>query len=105
MPGGGDFARQLAERELVQQVLARLPARYRECLLLRAVVGMSNGEIAEALGLSVRNVNTTLFRARERFRQIHGRLVEEPSPVSCVPMRHPDGRTTVRPHDHAEESD
>jgi RNA polymerase sigma-70 factor (ECF subfamily) len=74
MPAHGDFAGVLAEQELVQQVLARLPARYRECLLLRTAVGMSNGEIAGTLGISVRNVNTSLFRARERFRQVYAQL-------------------------------
>jgi RNA polymerase sigma-70 factor (ECF subfamily) len=69
-PVRGDFAGQMADRELVQQVLSRMPARYRECLMLRSVVGMSNGEIAIAMGISVRNVNTTLFRARERFKLI-----------------------------------
>jgi RNA polymerase sigma-70 factor (ECF subfamily) len=69
-----DFAGQLADRELVQQILARLPARYRECLMLRSVAGMSNGEIAVAMGISVRNANTTLFRARERFREVYEQL-------------------------------
>ncbi|HWE60327.1 MAG TPA: sigma-70 family RNA polymerase sigma factor [Chloroflexota bacterium] len=73
-PAGEDFAGTLADRELIQQVLRRLPDRYRACLLLRTVVGMSNGEIAETLGMSVRNVNTTLFRARERFRQVFTQL-------------------------------
>jgi RNA polymerase sigma-70 factor, ECF subfamily len=71
MPTRGDFAGQLAEREMVQQVLTRMPPRYRECLLLRTVAGMSNVDIAHALGLSARNVNTILFRARERFREIY----------------------------------
>jgi RNA polymerase sigma-70 factor (ECF subfamily) len=71
---GEDFAGALAERELVRQVLRQLPERYRECLLLRTVVGMSNTEIAETLGMSVRNVNTTLFRARERFRKVFAQI-------------------------------
>jgi RNA polymerase sigma-70 factor (ECF subfamily) len=73
-PMRGDFAGQLAEREMVQQVLALMPARYRECLLLKSVVGMSNGEVAIAMGISVRNANTTLFRARERFREVFQQL-------------------------------
>lgn len=76
---GEDFARALADRELVQQVLGQLPDRYRECLLLRTVVGMPNTEIAEALGISVRNVNTTLFRARERFRDIFNQVEGVPA--------------------------
>jgi RNA polymerase sigma-70 factor, ECF subfamily len=74
LPIRGDFAGQLAEKEMVQQVLALMPARYRECLLLKSVAGMSNGEVAVAMGISVRNANTTLFRARERFREVFQRL-------------------------------
>jgi RNA polymerase sigma-70 factor (ECF subfamily) len=74
LPTRGDFAGQLAERELVRQALSQMPPRYRECLLLRTVVGMSNIDIAQALGLSARNTNTLLFRARERFREIYIRL-------------------------------
>lgn len=68
LPVRGDFAGQLADRELIQSILSHLPARYREVLLLRAVVGLSNTEIATALGMSPGSVNTLLFRARERFR-------------------------------------
>jgi RNA polymerase sigma-70 factor (ECF subfamily) len=74
LPARTDFAGQLADRELVQQILARMPARYRECLTLRSVADMSNVEIAVAMGISVRNVNTTLFRARERFRELFHQL-------------------------------
>ena len=74
LPARGDFAGRVAERELVQQVLACLPARYRACLLLRTVAGLSNGEIAESMGISTRNVNTLLFRARERFRLVYAQL-------------------------------
>jgi len=81
MSGRSDFAGQLADHELIHQVLAQLPSRYRQCLLLRSITGLSNTEIAEALGISVRNANTTLFRARERFRTIFTQLQESlPSP-------------------------
>lgn len=89
LPSRGDFVGKLADRELVQQVLSRLPTRYRTCLLLRAVVGMSNGEIAETLGISVRNVNTSLFRARERFRQVYNQLegATTPGTTGAPPAR------------------
>jgi RNA polymerase sigma-70 factor (ECF subfamily) len=74
IPCRGDIAGQIAERDLVQHVLALLPGRYRTCLLLRAVAGLSNTEIAEALNISVRNANTTLCRARERFRRLYEQL-------------------------------
>ena len=86
LPVRGDFAGRLAERELVQQVLARLPERYRTCLLLRTVAGRSNGEVAEALGISARNVNMILFRARERFRREYALLEGGP------PGQEDDGR-------------
>ncbi len=69
-----DFAGQLADRELIQSVLRLLPARYREVLLLRTVAGLSNKEIATALGMSAGSVNTLLFRARERFRQVYDQV-------------------------------
>ena len=77
IPARGDIAGQIAERDLVRQVLAQLPSRYRTCLLLRAVAGLSNPEIAEALNISVRNANTTLCRARERFRRLYEQLDEQ----------------------------
>ena len=90
LPVRGDFAGRLAERELVQQVLARLPERYRTCLLLRTVAGRSNGEIAEALGISARNVNVILFRARERFRREYALLEGGP------PGQEDDGRADAQ---------
>ncbi len=77
LPTRGDFAGQLAERELVREALAQMPSRYRECLLLRTVAGMSNIDIAQALDITARNANTLLFRARERFREIYSRLDPE----------------------------
>jgi RNA polymerase sigma-70 factor, ECF subfamily len=85
MPTRGDFAGQLAEREMCRQVLAQMPPRYRECLLLRTVAGMSNVDIAHALGLSARNVNTILFRARERFREIYAAIDRQSTDTSKEP--------------------
>jgi len=91
-----DFSGQLADRELVQEVLARMPARYRECLMLRSVAGLSNGEIAKAMGISVRNANTTLFRARERFRDLFEQL------GGTDPGSDGDGATPVPMKGHAQ---
>lgn len=85
LPARGDFAGRVAERELVQQVLTCLPARYRACLLLRTVAGLSNGEIAESMGITTRNVNTLLFRARERFRLVYAQLAGAADPA-IVPV-------------------
>ena len=86
LPARGDFATQLADRDVVQQVLARMPARYRECLILRSVADMSNTEIAVTMGISARNANTTLFRARERFREIYHQIEGSDQPQ---PRGHP----------------
>ena len=41
-----------------------LPEHYREVILLRAVRGLSQGHIAEVLGISIKTVETRLRRAR-----------------------------------------
>ena len=41
-----------------------LPAKYRAVLVLHDVEGLSNGEIGEALRLSVANVKSRVHRAR-----------------------------------------
>jgi RNA polymerase sigma-70 factor (ECF subfamily) len=68
-----DVAATVAERDAVWSVLAELPPRWRAVLLLQTVVGFEVGEIAALLRLSEANVRKLLFRAKERFRQIHTR--------------------------------
>ena len=48
-------------------VMARLPARYRQVLLLRYDSGFSCGEIAGLLSMSEANVRKTIQRAKERL--------------------------------------
>ncbi|MBV8385977.1 MAG: sigma-70 family RNA polymerase sigma factor [Acidimicrobiia bacterium] len=43
--------------------LARLPRRQREAIVLRYYAGMSDGEIAEALGVTTGSVKTHIHRA------------------------------------------
>jgi len=69
-----DVAATVAERDAVWSVLAELPPRWRAVLLLQTVGGFAVGEIAELLHLSDANVRKLLFRAKERFRQVHARL-------------------------------
>lgn len=64
---GGRFEQHVADRELVQTVLGRLPEKYRVCLLLYEHEGFSCAEIAEVLSLSPSAVKMRLMRARERF--------------------------------------
>jgi len=61
----------LNEQEPVQRALARLPAQYRDLLVLRDGAGHSTEEIASALGCSANAVRLRLFRARARFRQVY----------------------------------
>lgn len=68
-----DIAATVAERDAVWQVLAELPPRWRAVLLLQTTAGFGAGEIAAQLNLSEANVRKLLFRAKERFREIHAR--------------------------------
>ncbi len=65
-------------QRLVRQALARLPRRYRTCLLLREAEGLSCEEIGAQLGLSSGAVRTTLCRARQRLRTEYLQLGGEP---------------------------
>jgi len=51
-------------RIALTSALDELPADYRSVVVLRDIEGVSNVEIAEALGLSVPNVKTRVHRAR-----------------------------------------
>jgi RNA polymerase sigma-70 factor (ECF subfamily) len=64
---GGRFEQQVADREIVDRVLKRLPDKYRTCLLLYEHEGFSCAEIAEFLSVSPSAVKMRLMRARERF--------------------------------------
>ena len=52
------------QRALIQRAIAALPELYRGVLVLSDVEGLSNADIAEALGLSVPAVKSRLRRAR-----------------------------------------
>ncbi len=49
--------------------MAKLPARYREVLLLRFDLGYTTGEIARLLDLKRDSVQKLIWRAKERLRQ------------------------------------
>ncbi len=51
-------------KELIQTTMANLPEKYRLVLLLKDVEGLSNEEVAEALGLTVPTVKARLHRSR-----------------------------------------
>ncbi len=62
----------------LRRMIARLPERLREPLVLQVIFGCSGLEISQALGLPRSTVNTRLFRARQKL--CH--LTAEKSPVS-----------------------
>lgn len=64
---GGRFEHRVADREIVQSILQRLPPKYATCLLLYEHEGFSCAEIAEVLNVSPSAVKMRLMRARERF--------------------------------------
>ena len=55
----------VALKEIVRQVLSRLPEKQRTVLLLHTVEGFSGNEISDILGISHETVRTRLFRARQ----------------------------------------
>jgi len=57
-------------RTEIEQVVKRLPAPYRELILLRHSQDLSYDEIAEVTGLPLGTVKNRLFRAREMMREI-----------------------------------
>jgi RNA polymerase sigma-70 factor (sigma-E family) len=57
-----DASEQLSERDAVLAMLARLPHRQREVLVLRYYLDYSENEIAHALGISVGTVKTHMSR-------------------------------------------
>jgi len=64
---GGRFEQHVADREIGESVLKRLPPKYAACLLLYEHEGFSCAEIAEVLNVSPSAVKMRLMRARERF--------------------------------------
>lgn len=65
------------QRELLARVAA-LPRRQRECLVLRYWSGLSDREVAEALGVSVGSVKQHLSRATVALRTGRGRTALDP---------------------------
>ncbi len=62
--GSGD------DTEELRILIARLPADYREPLILQLIFGYSGEEIAEQLSLNKNTVMTRLFRARNQLRDM-----------------------------------
>jgi RNA polymerase sigma-70 factor (ECF subfamily) len=53
---------------LLEQAMRKLPARFREVLVLRELEGLSYKEISDVVGIPMGTVMSSLSRARERLR-------------------------------------
>lgn len=71
----------------VREFAGRLPAHYRAALVLTEVEGLSNAELAQALGVSVEAAKIRLHRARASLRRELSTgctvLADERSEVAC----------------------
>jgi RNA polymerase sigma-70 factor (ECF subfamily) len=61
-------------KEYLQSALQRLPAEFREIIILYELEGLSYKELALALGLPVGTVMSRLSRARRRLQQEFARV-------------------------------
>ena len=62
--------RVLADRQELQRAMgaiASLPARLKDVLVLRAIEGLSQAEVAQLLGITEKAVETRLYRARRKL--------------------------------------
>jgi len=57
-------------KELVQELLGKIPFEYRSAVVLKDVEGLSYREISEALKISMGTVESRIFRAREIMKSI-----------------------------------
>ena len=63
-----------AQRELVRDVLNKLPEKYRAVLLLHDYQGFKCREIGRMLNISLDTAKKRLARGREKFRDVYERL-------------------------------
>ncbi|HEY8325069.1 MAG TPA: RNA polymerase sigma factor [Ktedonobacterales bacterium] len=73
---GGRFEQRVADREIVERVLKRLPEKYAACLVLYEHEGFSCAEIADVLHVTPSAVKMRLMRARERFISMYQQEME-----------------------------
>jgi len=57
-------------RDCIRREIGKLPDAHRDVLMLNALGGLSDDEIAQTLGISKGNVKVRLHRARQEFRKI-----------------------------------
>jgi RNA polymerase sigma-70 factor (ECF subfamily) len=93
---------QLSEKDIhacIRGEIGKLPDDYRDVLMLSALGGLSDDEVAQTLGISKGNARVRLHRAREEFRRViaarcdfyRNELSCKPSsPDCCAPPTAPD---------------
>lgn len=65
---------QISKNECMRLALAQVSPQNRTCLLLQVVVGFSQREIAQIIGISPKCVSAYVSRGREQFRRAYQRL-------------------------------
>jgi len=74
LPSAGGFQPDEGDlREILRRAVSELPARSAEVFTLRFFEGLTNGEIAKALGISSITVAVTLHRARRILQKTLGK--------------------------------
>ncbi|WP_439663795.1 sigma-70 family RNA polymerase sigma factor [Lentzea sp. HUAS TT2] len=77
MTSGRDPADTVVDRDALRRVLAELPRRQREAVVLRHFAGMSVAETADALRTSEGTVKAHTSRAVARLRELLGEQITE----------------------------
>lgn len=62
------------DSRLIINALKHLPENYRTIIILRDEQGMSYDEIGKIMDFTLSNVKITLFRARQKFKQVYSEL-------------------------------
>jgi RNA polymerase sigma factor (sigma-70 family) len=107
-PGAGDQLERDESALTIQSEIARLPERFRACLILCDLQGLTYAETARQLGVPVGTVQSRLARARKRLRQCLARRGLDPGvatrlcplvtmggpPVNRAPAAHLLARTS-----------
>ena len=75
-PGPQTSARRRELAAAIDRAIDGLPPHYHEIVVLRETDGLSYEEIAEVLGISKGTVESRLFRARERLREVLSEWME-----------------------------
>ena len=63
----------------IRQAILSLPERYRDVLALQVIAGLSGIEIAQITEMPLATVNTRLFRARNRLRDLLEPRAKQPT--------------------------